>query len=297
MSEDKQLVRQDLSAVVMESVLLSGDLSKLTPSDRVRFYQAVCESLKLNPLTKPFEYINLNGKLRLYATKDCTEQLRHTRSISITIVSREVVEDVYVVTARAEDAAGRTDESIGAVPLGQLKGEARSNAMMKAETKAKRRVTLSICGLGMVDASETDSIPTARRVKVDDAGEIKGELPAGDIPDGGSREAQQEVLNRKLAEIEKEDAAKPKKAVKADSGNWFKTMLEGFTEMKTQIPDQDYYRILGNNGYEHANQIPDRKTAMAIYKEMAEVRKALQDGETLVSDGDADAILAAKGLE
>lgn len=33
--------------------------------------------------------------------------------------------------------------------------------MMKAETKAKRRVTLSICGLGMFDESEMESVPSS----------------------------------------------------------------------------------------------------------------------------------------
>jgi hypothetical protein len=33
--------------------------------------------------------------------------------------------------------------------------------MLKAVTKAKRRVTLSLCGLGMTDESEVDSIPGA----------------------------------------------------------------------------------------------------------------------------------------
>jgi hypothetical protein len=33
--------------------------------------------------------------------------------------------------------------------------------MMKAVTKAKRRVTLSICGLGMLDETEVDSVPGA----------------------------------------------------------------------------------------------------------------------------------------
>ena len=30
---------------------------------------------------------------------------------------------------------------------------------MKAETKAKRRVTLSICGLGMLDETEVETVP------------------------------------------------------------------------------------------------------------------------------------------
>ena len=52
----------------------------------------------------------------------------------------------------------------GAVCLGSLKGEALCNAYLKCETKAKRRLTLSICGLGMLDETEVDSIPNARKV-------------------------------------------------------------------------------------------------------------------------------------
>jgi hypothetical protein len=146
-------------ADAIEQALVGGDLSRLAAPERVAYYNQVCASLDLNPLTKPFAYITLNGKLTLYALKDCTEQLRSKRSVSVQIVAREVVEDIYVVTARATLPSGRCDESIGAVPLGALKGEARANAVMKAETKAKRRVTLSICGLGMLDEMEIDSIP------------------------------------------------------------------------------------------------------------------------------------------
>ena len=146
----------------IEQVLIGGDLSRLTSEQRVSYYNKTCESLGLNPLTQPFAYINLNGKLTLYARKDCTEQLRGIRNISIGIASREVVEGVYVVTARATNPAGRMDESIGAVPIDKLTGEARANAMMKAETKAKRRVTLSFCGLGILDETEIESIPGAR---------------------------------------------------------------------------------------------------------------------------------------
>src|SRR5690606_25662498 len=44
------------------------------------------------------------------------------------------------------------------IPLGALKGEALANLRMKAVTKAKRRVTLSICGLGILDESELDTL-------------------------------------------------------------------------------------------------------------------------------------------
>src|SRR5262245_22059600 len=146
-------------AAIVESVIAAGDLSKLPPEQRTKYYAAVCNSLGLNPLTKPFEYITLNGKLTLYARKDATDQLRKLHGVSVHIASRERVDDVYTVTARATDAKGRTDESIGAVAIGSLKGDALCNAIMKAETKAKRRVTLSICGLGMLDEGELETIP------------------------------------------------------------------------------------------------------------------------------------------
>jgi hypothetical protein len=152
----------DSSAAMLELVVIHGDLSRLQPAERVMYYKQVCESIGLNPLTKPFEYIHLNGKLRLYALRDATDQLRKLNGVSITIKSRELVEGCYVVMAQATDKSGRYDESMGAVPLDGLKGEMRSNAMMKCETKAKRRVTLSICGLGWLDETEVDSIQGAQ---------------------------------------------------------------------------------------------------------------------------------------
>jgi len=152
---------------VIAKVLLGGDLAQLTAPQKISYYRSVCDSLGLNPLTKPFEFLRLSGKEVLYALRNCTDQLRHQHAISVQIVGRELVEDCYVVTARASFPNGRHDESIGAVPIAGLKGESRSNAMMKCETKAKRRVTLSLVGLSTLDESEVESIPGAQPVPVD----------------------------------------------------------------------------------------------------------------------------------
>jgi hypothetical protein len=103
----------------------------------------------------------LNGKLDLYARKDCTDQLRKIHKINITTVTHKQIGDLFVVTAVASDPSGRSDSSTGAVSIQGLRGDALANAMMRAETKAKRRVTLSLCGLGMVDESEVESIADA----------------------------------------------------------------------------------------------------------------------------------------
>ncbi len=88
----------------------------------------------------------------MYANAKCASQLRAVYKISIKIVARERVDGLYCVTVDAYTGKGRTDAALGAINIKGLAGEALANAMMKGETKAKRRVTLSLCGLGMLDS-------------------------------------------------------------------------------------------------------------------------------------------------
>lgn len=145
----------------LEQVLLTGDLKNLKPDERIMYYKQTCESLGLNPLTKPFEYITLNGKLTLYARKDATDQLRKVNGVSIEKPEIQQIDDLIIVTVAATDANGRSDSDIGVVKKGDMGGNV-ANALMKAVTKAKRRVTLSICGLGMLDETEVETIPQPR---------------------------------------------------------------------------------------------------------------------------------------
>ena len=161
---------QDLS--LLESVVVDGDLANLSSADRLSYYAKVCDSMGLNPLTKPFEYIRLNGKLILYAGKNCTDQLCNNRGINIDLEEGKIMEGVYMIHAHAT-LGGRSTTSTGAVPIGGIKGEALANAMMKAETKAKRRAVLSLVGLSMLDGTEVETIPDREAVVVDQAtGEI-----------------------------------------------------------------------------------------------------------------------------
>ena len=157
---------------VIESLVIDGDLSKLTPEQRVSYYKAVCTSLDLNPLTRPFNYITLNGKLTLYATKTATDQLRNNHNVSVDDVNISEDTDSFTVIAKGHDATGRSDVEIGVVSKKDMQGNL-GNAKMKAVTKAKRRLTLSLCGLGMLDETEISSIPDARPVVMNlDTGEI-----------------------------------------------------------------------------------------------------------------------------
>lgn len=148
---------------IMEQVLAKGNLEDLNEGERNRYYVRVCESLGLNPLTVPLQYIKLNGRLVLYANKDCAAQLRKIHGISIEDITLEEVGGVYVFIAKAKDRDGRLDVGRGAVSVKGLQGEALANAIMKGETKAKRRVTLSLAGLGFLDETEIDDIQSERK--------------------------------------------------------------------------------------------------------------------------------------
>jgi hypothetical protein len=150
-----------VSAQALEHILGTGDLSKLSTQQRVEFYAKTCQSLGLNPLTRPFRFMSFQGNTVMYATRDCTDQLRKVNGITLHVVDKQLDGELFIVTVRARDKLGREDEDMGAVTIAALKGESRANALMKALTKAKRRVTLSICGLGLTDEAELDTMPGA----------------------------------------------------------------------------------------------------------------------------------------
>ena len=174
LAEDEASRRDELAKVI-ERVAIIGDLSKISASDRIRYYARLCESLGLNPLTRPFEYIYLNNKLTLYAKRDGTDQIRAQRRISIDVISRSEDKERGLYAARVSGSLpdGRRDEATGIVSIKGLSGQDLANAMMKAETKGKRRLTLSLAGLGFLDETEIADTPDARPVDVDpDTGAI-----------------------------------------------------------------------------------------------------------------------------
>ena len=152
-----------LDPKIIESLVLGGDVGKLTPAQKVQYVGYRCKQLGLDPAAQPFQLLRLQGKEVLYATAAATQQLCQSRGLSVAITKREVIEGIYCVEARVTDKEGRFTENMGTVPLDGLKGEVRSNAMLKCTTKAIRRTVLAHCGLGVMDETEVETIPTAQR--------------------------------------------------------------------------------------------------------------------------------------
>jgi hypothetical protein len=151
----------DVTAAVVESLVVKGDISSLRPEERARYYIQLCESLGLNPASQPLAPLKLNGKEILYPTKGATDQLAAIHGVQREIIDGPKVIDlggqklVYAV-CRATLPNGRSETAISTVPL-----QDPANVYMKCETKGKRRATLSLLGLGMLDESELDTIPAA----------------------------------------------------------------------------------------------------------------------------------------
>lgn len=190
--ENNQLSMDQSNIELLEQVVVNGDLARLTAPQRLDYYRQVCQSVGLNPLTKPFDYINLNGKLTLYARKDATDQLRKIHGVSIDDIQKDIEGDLFIVTVKGSDREGRRDVEMGVVNKNEMRGNV-GNAMMKAVTKAKRRLTLSLCGLGWLDETEVDSIPDARPVIVDNNGEIIGQPKSVEAPKPEQRKQFDEV--------------------------------------------------------------------------------------------------------
>jgi len=214
---------------IIERIVTAGDIAALSPEDRVKYYWALCERLGLDPITRPFEYLRLNGRLVLYARRDATDQLRRKHGVTVEITSRERVDDVYCVTARASLPDGRQDEAIGAVSIVKpvydriggraeqrivgwepMRGDELANAIMKAETKAKRRVTLSLLGLGMLDETEIETISDAQVVPHE---EVEPPQNGRALPDAGAKAhapwtAVQEYVERFWAYCEKNNVSR-----------------------------------------------------------------------------------------
>lgn len=164
MSDTAIQTKAPIDSSIVNALVIKGDLSGLNQEQTLQYYRAFCERVGVDPLAQPFKILNLSGKKVLYCDRSGAQQLNKLHSVSHAITARELIKevDVYQVTARASTPDGRFTDSIGAVNIAGMKGEAYANAIMKAETKAKRRSTLDLLGLGMLDETEVETIPGAK---------------------------------------------------------------------------------------------------------------------------------------
>lgn len=197
---------------IINSIVINGDISKLSPQQKISYYRQFCERLGLDPLSQPFKLLKLNGREILYCDRTGAQQLNKLHKVSHEIRARETVSGCYVVTAQASTPDGRHTESIGAVTIENMRGDALCNAMMKAETKAKRRATLDLLGLGILDETETETIANAQTM------EAPAVMPSAAQPVSNSRIS---PFKQKYESVEEIDAVLDKASDVKDIANLY----------------------------------------------------------------------------
>lgn len=142
------------------------NLNDLSVEQRQDYYLAACKYFgvppELNVLRLTFVDVD-NGpaNLVLCATKGATDIIRNNLDISVKSLTDKVVNGSYVVTATGENGKGRAEMAFGSFYIEGLKGKNLDNAIMTAQTRALKRMTLQFAGGGLTDESEVEAVASA----------------------------------------------------------------------------------------------------------------------------------------
>lgn len=148
----------------MEGIVVTGELIHLTQEERVKFYLQMCHSMGVDYRQRPlqyFEQIDRNGRrnLILYALRNCATQLSATRGLIVGVEDQNPSLANGVSIFKATVSGGtRSDQAVGAVSVDGLKGKELADAIMAAQTKAKRRGILDFTGSALPDESEIEGM-------------------------------------------------------------------------------------------------------------------------------------------
>lgn len=97
----------------------------------------------------------------LYAKRGAAEVLRQNLSISVESLVPSVAQDgLLSFMASGRDKTGRQEIAVGSAYLDGLKGDKKAHAVMTAQTRAVRRLTLQFVGGGILDETEVQAQST-----------------------------------------------------------------------------------------------------------------------------------------
>jgi len=163
-------------AELVAQVMLQGDLNDLDDGQRLDYIAGLCNHLGVSAAGKPFDLLKFQGKMVAYPSKRLAEQLRNRWCITVGVPEVTWDQDMVYVTVTAK-MGDRSDTDVGAVPCNGQNAEAKSIALRKAVTQAKRRVTLSLVGLSEFNEHDME-VAHLRQAAADGPERAALELPA-----------------------------------------------------------------------------------------------------------------------
>ncbi len=135
-----------MDSILVKVAALGGNLKSLTAEQKAEYIAAITKNAGLSD-SSLFKIIEFDGREVLYADKGVAEMLRSTRGLSFTEPNIVLNGALMLITIGITDGK-RTEYDLGSISIDETN---RNHAAMVCMTKAKRRATLSFCGLGMID--------------------------------------------------------------------------------------------------------------------------------------------------
>lgn len=215
--------KDELSAAV-RAYLRTGDLSFLPDYEKEKVLLKMCDHYSLDAVLRPFILIKLNGKEIWYATKAATDQVAAKFNLTREVVEIKENLERGIIECKvkiSQENSNRTETCIAAVsiiefgrdPSGKvearpMRGEAYANALMKVETKAKRRATLGWLGIADMQDNDDDVVDAGR---VNSTHQLQSQSTA--IESKSSDDKKRGPGRPSRAEIEAKAMAKPEEKI------------------------------------------------------------------------------------
>lgn len=159
-----ELQKIDMESVAVREYFRSGNVAQLRDSEKDFVLQKLCDRYGLDPILRPFDLISFQGGQKFYMTASATNQLANIKSLSREVgeISIDEAKMLAKCTVSVLDPQGRKENSTGYVSVARflaptkdnpvpkrvmMEGEDLANALLKLETKTKRRATMSFFGV------------------------------------------------------------------------------------------------------------------------------------------------------
>lgn len=160
---DLDAMLEEANRAMQRMAARGQDTKGLNPAEKENILAGLARALGLNPLSNPVRFLPMQGGEVLYVTRQGTDQIAaRLRLRRETTAGPEIrkhgAHEMVFCQVRVTAPDGRSEMATATLPLKDI-----TNDLMKCETKAKRRATLSLAGLGLLSEDETETIPGAQR--------------------------------------------------------------------------------------------------------------------------------------
>jgi hypothetical protein len=154
--------------------LIRGDVSGVPREALLRYIFTFCERVGISPLAVPFSLMKTQRGMQLVANRNFYDAVAGKYSVSRECVGEGLFEGtkLYFTRYRATTPDGRVTEDMALVDTAGLNGNDLANAIMKAHTKGRNRVTRAHLGFPFPDETEAETVPGASVVSIE-------QLPSG----------------------------------------------------------------------------------------------------------------------